>query len=95
MGHLEPPSFSRIFEMYARMPRLQLLFLGLAAITWLGGANVLVAFHYRRLGKSAWSGFRPFAFPWKDFNAIEWLVLLALAALTLALMAIATSLNPS
>jgi hypothetical protein len=61
-----------------------MLLLG-AAVTWLVGGNVLVAFHYKRIGKPWWSGFRPFAFPFKDFNAAEWLILLLLAATALTL----------
>ena len=79
--------------MFAAMPGLQLVFLGLAAVTWLIGGNVLVAFHYRRVGKSAWSGFRPFAFPFKDFNAREWLILAILLALSLTFCGIAISMN--
>jgi hypothetical protein len=78
----------------APMPGVQIIFLGLFAATWLIGANVLVAQHYRRMGKSPWSGFQPFAFPFKDFNAKEWLTLFALAVLSLSFGAIALSLNP-
>jgi hypothetical protein len=89
-----PPSFSALFEMLANMPSLQLLFLGLFAATWLIGGNIVVARHYRRMGKPAWSGMKPFAFPWKHFNAREWLALLALAIAALAFGTIAVSLNP-
>src|SRR5262245_4471178 len=41
------------------------------------------------MGKSAWSGFKPFVFPFRDFNAREWLSLLALAIVSLSLVAIA------
>ena len=79
--------------MFAAMPGLQLVFLALASVTWLIGGNILVALHYRRLGKSAWSGFRPFAFPFKDFNAKEWLVLTFLLVLSLTFVGIAISMN--
>jgi hypothetical protein len=61
----------------------QLVFLGLFAATWLIGGNILIVFHHRRLGKPWWSGFRPFAFPFKNFNGSEWLALMALGALSL------------
>lgn len=80
--------------MFANTPGVRLLFLGLFAATWLIGGNIVVARHYRRMGKSPWSGFRPFAFPFKDFNAREWLSLLALALIAFTFGAIATSLNP-
>jgi hypothetical protein len=70
------------------MSRLGVLFLGLAAMTWLVGGNILVASHYRRLGKSPWSGFRPFAFPFKNFNAKEWAILAVLLVSAFTLGAI-------
>jgi hypothetical protein len=76
------------------MRSLQLVFICLFAATWLIGGNVVVARHYRRMGKSVWSGFKPFAFPFRNFNASEWLSLLALAALSLTFAAIAGALNP-
>jgi len=79
--------------MFANLPGLRVLFLGLFAATWLIGGNILVARHHRRMGKSASSGFKPFAFPWKDFNAREWLSLLVPAVISLTLGAIAISLN--
>lgn len=47
----------------------------------------------RRMGKPAWSGFKPSAFPWKDFDAREWLSLSLLAIIALTLGAIALSLD--
>jgi len=91
----EPPcAFTQATGSGAGLPGLQLVFLGPSAATWLIGGNVLVARHYRRMGKSPWAGFQPFAFPFKDFNAAEWLTLLALLALALGFGAIAVSLNP-
>jgi len=66
-----------------------LIFILLAAITWLGGGNLLVARHYRRMGKPPWSGFKPFAFPFKDFNAKEWSILFLLAVLTFVFFGLA------
>jgi hypothetical protein len=77
----------------AELPGVQLLFLGLAMVTWLIGGNLIVARHYRSMGKSPWSGFEPFAFPFKDFNTAEWLSILALLILALGFLAIAVSLN--
>jgi hypothetical protein len=67
------------------MPRLTLVCLILAAITWLVGGNILVAIHYRRLGKSAWSGFRPFVLHFKTFNEKEWIVLGILLVIALGI----------
>ncbi len=67
----------------AKMSALQLWCFGLFIATWLIGSNVLIAFHYRRLGKPWWLGLKPLAFPFKDFNAREWLLLLGLAVVAL------------
>lgn len=61
-----------------------LVFLLLAAAARLIGGNVLVAKHYRRVGKSPLSGFRPFALPFAHFNAREWGILVVLLVLSLA-----------
>ena len=94
MPDQQAPSFRAVFEMLANMPGLQLLFLSLFAATWLIGGNVVVARHYRRMGKLAWSGMKPFAFPWKNFNTREWLSLLVLAIASVTFLAIAVSFNP-
>ncbi len=66
-----------------------LILIVLAAGTWLVGGNLLVAMHYRRMGKSACSGFKPFTFPFMDFNAKEWGILVLLATISFAFMAMA------
>jgi hypothetical protein len=62
-----------------------LIFLALGMGVWLIGGNLLVASHYRHIGKPAWSGLKPFAFPFKDFNRREWsmLAVLFIASMTL------------
>jgi hypothetical protein len=69
----------------------QVLLVACAAVTWLIGGNVLVAFHYKRVGGAWWSGFRPFAFPFRAFNAREWLILAVLAVTSLTLLFFASS----
>jgi len=94
MNQLQPPGLSEVIQILAAMPGLQLVFLLLAAVTWLGGGNILVAYHYKRVGKSPWAGFKPFAFPFRHFNAREWLILAGLAALAFTFCGFAMSLNP-
>ena len=94
MNQPQQPDFSDLIRIFSAMPGLQLLFLVLAAVTWLGGGNILVAYHYKRVGKPAWSGFKPFAFPFRRFNAKEWLILAGLAAITFTFAGLAMSLNP-
>lgn len=81
----EPMSLGDAFQLLARVPQATPLLVILGGATWLIGGNILVAFHYRRVGKSMWSGFKPFAFPFKDFNANEWMVLFLLLVTSVAL----------
>jgi hypothetical protein len=94
MNQIQAPGVSDVIRIFSAMPGFQLVFIVLAAVTWLGGANILVAYHYKRIEKSAWSGFKPFAFPFRHFNAKEWLMLAGLAALALTFVGLAISLNP-
>jgi hypothetical protein len=91
---MNPPSFEFFLGVFAKMPPLQLLFIILFAVTWLIGGHILIAFHYRRLGKPWWSGLKPFVFPFKDFNTREWLILLCLAITALSFGAIALAFGP-
>ena len=67
-----------MFDVFASWPIETQIYLGLCAVTWLIGGNIVIALHYRRVGKPWWSGFKPFAFPWRDFNGREWGMLGAL-----------------
>jgi hypothetical protein len=69
----------------------QMVIIGLGFVLWLVSGNVLVASHYRRVGKPWWSGFKPFAFPFKDFNAREWLFLLGILVTSFALIVIGSN----
>jgi hypothetical protein len=60
-------------------PPSTLILSALAMAVWLIGANLLVMSHYRRLGKSRWHAFLPFAFPFAKFNLKEWCILALLA----------------
>ncbi len=75
-----------IIEAVSSWPLETQIYIGLFAATWLIGGNVVIAFHYKRVGKAWWSGFKPFAFPWRDFNGREWAMLGALAILALSFM---------
>jgi len=87
------PQIEALLLAFGAMPVGQLVFFALFAGTWLIGGNVLIASHYKRIGKHWASGFKPFAFPFKDFNAKEWQLLLGLAVMSLAFLAIAMSLG--
>jgi len=86
-AHVDPAGFlEKIFQANSTET---LVLVGLGMAVWLIGGNLLVARHYRRMGKSAWSGLKPFAFPFKDFNSREWIVLVALAITSLLLFGFA------
>ena len=53
------------------------LFFLLAAAVWLIGGHWLRQAHNRRTGKSGWRAW--LGNPSKDFDALEWIILLALA----------------
>jgi hypothetical protein len=89
---LDPTTFLQ--EFIQNNSAATLLLVALVALVWLLGGNLLVASHYSRLGKSPWSGFKPFAFPFKDFNSREWIILLALAIVSLGLIALALAVSP-
>jgi xanthine/uracil permease len=63
--------------------------LGMAA--WLIGGNIVVMMHYRRLGKSPWTGFTRPEFPFFKFNLKEWAMLALVAIIALSLMDFAMS----
>ena len=71
-----------------------LVLLALAMATWLIGGNLLVMKHYRRIGKSPWSAFRPFAFPFFKFNFKEWCILALLFLVAMSLGAFGLSQQP-
>jgi hypothetical protein len=83
-----------VWQAFSQMPRHQLVFFILAAVTWLIGANVLVALHYRRMGKRTGSAFTSFERGFFAFNRAEWTALIAVAALTFLFVAIAVTSSP-
>ena len=91
--HMEqtPAELADFLATFTAMPTGQLALFGLFVATWLIGGNILVAYHYKRVGKHWASGFKPFAFPFKDFNATEWSILglLAVVSLLFLIMALA------
>jgi len=75
------------------MTGVQLLCVVLFFLTWVGGANVLLVFHCRRLGKPWTAAFQAQLLPFRHFNWREWAILAVLAAVSLALGFIALSLK--
>jgi len=75
-------------------PPSMLILVGLGMATWMIGGNLLVMSHYRRMGKSRWAGFMPFAFPFFKFNLKEWCVLALLFIVAMSLCSAALSIVP-
>jgi hypothetical protein len=68
-----------------RMSSLQVLLFGLAIGVWLIGGELLIKWHYVRRGR-AWSDEHSYlAFPFKDFDELEWMVGVFIVLLTFAL----------
>jgi len=88
---MSTPDAADFVTFITAMPIGQLVLFGLLLVTWLIGVNILIAFHYKRRGKHWASGFKPFAFPYKDFNAAEWSILgfLFIISLLFLIMALA------
>lgn len=73
------------------MPFGELFFTVLFIATGLIGGNVVIAMHYKRMGQHWASGFKPFAFPFKNFNGTEWFNLLLVSIITMLLAAVAST----
>jgi hypothetical protein len=87
-----PLETHRIRDLFAHMPRLQLVVLLLACGVWLFGANVLFHRHAQRLGKTLRQTMNPLEPPLKDLNPMEWFLLAALAVVAVGLGILAASL---
>lgn len=86
-----PPTAPNLQEVFERMPTRQVILLAVVAVVWIGGGNLLSYFQNRRLGKRWWQGMNPLDPPFKDFNGREMAILLALATVSLGLVAIVMS----
>ncbi len=64
---------------------LGIVFLGLAAVTWIGGANSVISNNKKRRGLNELFFGRDWTIPWKHFNRAEWrnLALLFVAAMVM------------
>ena len=81
-----PPSFQ---DVLGDLPTHQIVLLALAGLVWMGGGNLLLHLHRRRLGKTWWQTLNPLEPPFKDFNAREWWTLAGLVVTSLGLVAFA------
>jgi hypothetical protein len=71
----------------------QAVLMALAACVWIGGGNVLMYRHTKRMGRSFWSNFNPLKSAFREFNPREWITFALLAAVALALGALAIALG--
>lgn len=79
-----PPSISDFLTLLSSMPAGQLILLGLFATTWLIGGNLLVAKHYKRIGRKQLGTPTYPGFPFKSLNKKEWAEFIALAIIAMA-----------
>lgn len=68
---------------------VSLAILVFAAVIWIAGGNLLISYHFRRVGNKRPSLF----FPFKNFNRFEWAALLMLLLTVFASFFIALSIN--
>ncbi|WP_288658690.1 MULTISPECIES: hypothetical protein [Pseudomonas] len=67
---------------------VSLAILVFAAVIWIAGGNLLISYHFRRVGNK-----RPRLFPFNNFNRFEWAALLVLLLTVFASFLIALSIN--
>jgi hypothetical protein len=77
------PQLVDVVEIFSNMPSGQLVFFGLFAATWIIGGNILIASHYKRIGKRWYSGLKPFSWPFRNFNTRERVIFGALFVLSM------------
>ena len=89
----DPLSLDFFDKVIANNSPITLILAALAFLIWFIGANILTAFHYKRVGQSMWTGLLPFKFPFWKFNANEWSILALLLVVALGRIAAALELN--
>lgn len=79
------------WSLFQHMPMGQVIVFVLAIGVWLVGGELLIKWHYVRRGKPWTHPFSYLAFPFKDFDSLEWSVgvLIVFVTLTLNQMAFA------
>ncbi len=70
--------------MLSSMPALQLFFAVMFFLVPGIGFNMLLASHYRRVGKSRSQGFNAFIFPFSELNSRERYIFAAILAATIS-----------
>jgi hypothetical protein len=71
---------------------VEVIWLFVGGALWLVGGNVVVALSCRRRGLPWWYGFRPFGYRYLSrMNWLEWLAIVSLGVLSMAIMAIGAS----
>jgi hypothetical protein len=88
---IETSNIEVLMPVTEAMPFGELFFTVLCAVTGLIGGNIVIAMHYKRMGQHWASGFKPFAFPFKNFNGTEWFNLLLVSVITMLFAAMAST----
>ena len=87
--HSSSQPLEKILELFVAMPRVQLALVALFIVFSVLAGNAVFLFHYRRVGKPLRSLFNPASFPLLNLNAREWLLLIGVFVVSLAIGALA------
>jgi hypothetical protein len=80
----EPREIPPASLIFSKLNTWQIGFIACAAITWIGGLNVLLNFHRKRTGKPWWVMINPFSPMFRDFDRSEWKIFAGLLIVSLA-----------
>ena len=83
-----------VWHLVQSMPMGQVVAFVLAIGVWLVGGELLIKWHYVRRGRSWSHPFSYLAFPFKDFDSLEWSVGVLIVFVTLTLNQVAFALGP-
>jgi hypothetical protein len=86
-------ALSGAWQLVQLMPMGQVIAFATAIGVWLVGGEMLIKWHYVRRGKSWSHQFSYLAFPFKDFDGLEWSVGAFIFMLTLTLNQVAFALG--
>jgi len=81
------------WDLVLRMPMGQVMAFVFAIGVWLVGGELLIKWHYVRRGRPWSHPFSYLAFPFKDFDSLEWSVGVLIVFVTLTLNQVAFALG--
>jgi hypothetical protein len=79
-------------EAFSRLPTPFLVTIGLAAIIWCGGANLVLIRQRRKAGRSWWESLNPLNPPFREMDGKAWIQIALLAILAFAVVSVGVDL---